>query len=708
MKNLKEKKGNEQVFGNIRVKGGFMKVVKQCDLRDCGVCSLQSIILYYKGYVPLEKLRLDTYTTKDGTNALNLVNAAKKYGFDSYGTRATAKDLFSKNFVLPAIAHLTLENGVNHFVVIYKISSNKLVIMDPAKGKVIMKKSDFLKVWTNIILFFHPREKILTYTKETPLSNLFLNIFKNQKKLIIKLIWVSICLTVLSIISNYYFKVGLNAITENIFINSLTYIILLFAFATIFKVLFQYLRNYFENHLNKNIDIHVFSNFITHIFNLPSNIIQSRSVGEVVTRVTELNDLKILFTDFFITIFLDSILALSSMVLLFVISKEMFFILCFSLILYLLIGLIFNKINYNKIRLNIESETDFNTTLIENLNMFTSIKNLNTVDLNLSQIENKLMNYLKNNYTLAKFLNYQVMYKSFINEVSIFLINTIGFYLIKIGELNVVDLITFNSLMSYYLDPIRNTIDMLPKLNYLKASFYKINDFLSNKIENLGDENKLLNNSITFNNVSFSYNSYNYILKDFNAFINSNEHVFLKGNSGTGKSTICKILYKLVNEYKGNILIGGVSISDYSLSSIRSCINYVSQNEEIFSDTIRNNITFFRNIELSEFNKVCNICKLESLVSKRPLRYDSLINPDTNNLSGGEKQRIILARALLKKSNILILDEALSEVDYDLEKEIIKNILDNFKDKTIIYISHKNHESLFDKIINLENLNASL
>jgi len=683
-----------------------MKVVKQRDLKDCGVCSLQSIILHYKGYVPLEKIRLDTYTTKNGTNALHLVNAAKKYGFDSYGTKLLAKDLFGKFIVLPAIAHLTLENGVNHFVVIYKITNNKLIIMDPAKGKVTMQKKDFLKLWTNILIFFHPRQNILKFNKEKRLNNLFINILKNQKKLVIKLIWISICLTIVSIFSNYYFKVGLNAITNNLYVNSLTYIIIIFASITIFKVLFQYIRNYFEAHLNKNIDIHIFSDFITHIFNLPLNIIQSRSVGEIVTRVTEINDLKILFTDFLITIFLDSILALTSMILLFIISKEMFFILCFSLLLYLLVGLIFNKINYDKIRLNIECETEFNTTLIENLNMFTSIKNLNTSNLNLNHIENKLMNFLKNNFALANFLNNQIMLKSFINELVIFLINTIGFYLIQIGDLEVVDLITFNSLMGFYLDPIKNTIDMFPKINYLKASFYKINDFISNKVEPLGEPTNLLDNNIDFVDVNFSYNSYKEIIKNFNAKITSNEHVFLKGSSGTGKSTICKLLYRLINDYKGNILIGGVSISDYSLSSIRNNINYVSQNEEIFSDTIRNNIIYFREIELSDFKKVCDICKIENLISKRPLRYESLIDADTNNLSGGEKQRIILARALLKKSNILILDEALSEVDYDLEKEIIKNILNNYQDKTIIYISHKNHERLFDRTINLEDSNA--
>lgn len=683
-----------------------MKVVKQRDLKDCGVCALQSIILHYNGYVSLEKLRLDTYTNKDGTNAYNLIKAAKSYGFDAYGIKANASQLFKEPLVFPTIAHLRLKNGLEHFVVIYKVSKNKLQIMDPAKGKIVMNKKDFLEVWTNVLIIIHPQQKIIKYERERRLLDLFFEIVNSQSKIIFQLILTSILLTIVSLLSNYYFKIGLNAITNNLYINSLKLIILIFACVTLFKIMFQYLRTYFENHLNKNIDINLFSNFIKHLFNLPLNIVQSRSLGEIVTRVHELNDLKIMFTDFFVTIFLDSILTMSSMIFLIFISKELFFVLCIALMLYLLIGLVFNKINYKKIMQNIEFETEFNTTLIENLNMFSSIKNLNTTDLNLNWIEKKLIKYLKDNYILTNFFNKQNLSKNMINELTLFIVNTFGFYLIYINSLEILDLITFNSLMSYYIDPIKNMIDMLPKINYLKASFYKLNDFLANKVEFFSNsKEEIIANNIEFKNVDYSYNGYDLTLKNFSLSIKANEHVFLKGASGAGKSTICKLLYKLVTVNKGNILIGGVSISDYSLDAIRNNICYVSQTENLYTGTIKENILYHRDIDLSDFNKICNICKLEDLVTKRPLRYETVISDDTNYLSGGEKQRIILARALLKNSQILVLDEALSEVDFKTESEIIKNILNTFQNKTIIYISHKEQSGLFDRTIFLKDLN---
>ena len=677
-----------------------MKVVKQRDLKDCGVCSLASIILYYNGYVPLEKIRLDTYTDNTGTNAYNLIKAAKSYGFDACGIKVSETSLKNEDILYPAIAHLKLDNGLEHFVVIYKVTKDKIILMDPAKGKVIMKQEEFFKIWSNVLILIHPKHNIIKYEHEEKLLDLFFEIIKSQSSLIIKLIVTSISLTIVSILTNYYFKVGINSIEQNAYINSLTFIIITFGTITIFKIISEYLRTYFENHLNKNIDINMFSNFINHLLNLPLNIIQSRSVGEIVTRVNELNEIKTLFTDIFLTIILDSTLTLSSMFILLLISKELFFILCLALLLYLIICLVFYKLNHKKIMQNIEYETEFNTTLIENINMISSIKNLNTLDLNEQQVENKLIKFLKDNFVLTNFFNKQILSKNIINELTIFLVNTIGFYLIKTNSIQLVDLITFNSLMIYFLNPIKNTIDLLPKISYLKVSFAKINDFLANKKETLEtSEETLLGNNIEFKDVSYSYNGYNQTLKNLNLDIKSNEHVFLKGSSGTGKSTICKLLYRLINANKGNILIGGVSVFDYSLNTIRDSICYVSQTESLFTASIKDNIIFNRDISLLDFNEVCKICKLESIAKKRPLRYESIISDDTSFISGGEKQRIILARALLKKSDILILDEPLSEVDYKTEREIIKNILNKFKNKTIIYISHKNQARLFNRTI---------
>ena len=172
----------------------------------------------------------------------------------------------------------------------------------------------------------------------------------------------------------------------------------------------------------------------------------------------------------------------------------------------------------------------------------------------------------------------------------------------------------------------------------------------------------------------------------------------MQGPSGCGKSTICKILHGEINDYKGEVLLDGKNLKDYSLADIRSSILYLSQKENIFMGSIRENI-LFGSKEDERFSKVCKICRLEEVVANKPLRYETCIQD--YNVSGGEKQRIVLARILLKEASFYLLDECLSEVDEDLEVAIIKDVRKYLKGKNILYISHKNHQDLFERSIKL-------
>ncbi|MBP5683750.1 MAG: ABC transporter ATP-binding protein, partial [Bacilli bacterium] len=164
--------------------------------------------------------------------------------------------------------------------------------------------------------------------------------------------------------------------------------------------------------------------------------------------------------------------------------------------------------------------------------------------------------------------------------------------------------------------------------------------------------------------------------------------------------TICKMLNREIEPANGQITINEKNILDYSLKTIRENITYVGQKEKLFTDTIKNNILYFREND-NNFDRVCKLCFVEDIVAKKPLRYESGVSNDAVNLSGGEKQRIVLARAMLNNSGILILDEALSEVDYDTERKIILNLFNHYPEKTIIYVTHKNHKDLFKKVINV-------
>lgn len=674
-----------------------MVIVRQKDIKDCGACCLSSIIRYYDGYVSVEKIRMDTFTSLQGVSVYHLQKAAENYGFDVSAKKISINDL--SKIILPCIVHVIYENGLAHFMCLYEIRKNGYVFMDPDKGKIIMDKEKFESIFSEVILELYPKDKIIVLEKESNIYSLFFNILKDNKKLCLNMLLCSLFLMIFTIIYGLYFK-SLNQIILNESTALIKYIIFLFLVSLIFKIIFNYLKDYYENHLNKNIDISVYKNFLNHLFSLPLNVIASRTSGEIITRVGEIGSIKNLFSELFVTSFLNLLVSLGSSVTLFIINKTLTLILLAFVLIYILFSLLVSFHIYRRIKKNIEYQTVFNSVLVENINMISSTKNLNETENVLSKIESKTCDLIFDNYSFTTSLNFINFFRNILYELSIFIINTFGFFLIYNNKFTLIELVMFNTFVSYFIEPIKNIISLIPKYNFLRASFEKICDFIDIKEETLGNKQKFITGNINLENVSFTYNDYNHVLENVNLLIKENEKVLLKGNSGCGKSTLCKLINRSIEPTKGNIYINDICLNDYSLRTIRDNIIYVGQKEKIFTGTIKENIMLNQNDEI-KFQKICKICLIDLIVNKRKFRYNFGISNDSINISGGEKQRIILARALMKDSKILVLDEALSETDYFMEKTIINNIIKNFPYKTLIYVSHKKIDNLFERAINI-------
>lgn len=670
-------------------------IVKQNDIKDCGICCLESIIKYYKGYIPIEILRLDTKTNQNGTTAYNLLKAAQKYGFNGYGKKV---DSLEEDIKLPAIAHIITEKGLNHFVVIYKINNNNVYLMDPSKGYIKKDKDTFLKEWTKIVLILQPYKTIPLYKTNNNIKNLIINIIHCEKTLISKLIITNTLIIFLSILLSYHYQITISNL------NYYIYLFIIFLILNILKIYINHIRNNITIDLSTNIDLSIIPSFISHIISLPLNIIKSRTTGEIITRVQDLNSIKNLFSEVLINVILDISLIVCTSVFLYFINNELFFILCIISLLYISIGFISSPILNRKINNNIDLETEFNSYLGETIDSIETIKNLNITEKQNIKTSLNYNDYILNVFKLNRFYNVLNTIYSSINDIGIFIISSYGIYLYSVDKLSLLSLITFNSLLSYFIEPIKNIINYIPSFYQIKLSYIKSNEFLSIEKEELKDKEEFVNGDIKFNNISYSYNDYNNILNNVNITIKKNNHYILKGTTGSGKSTLLKMLNHNINDYKGTITIGNIDINNYSLNTLRSNVLYVSQNETLFTDTIYNNITLNNNVSKEELKEVMKITKVDDLIKKKSLKLDSLLYDNGFNLSGGEKQRIILARSLLLKPKILILDESLSETDPKTEKNILDQIDKNYKETTIIYITHTNNNSFKNSIKITNNL----
>lgn len=652
---------------------------KQDGLKDCGVASVSMIIKHYNGFVNHEKLCEMTKTNKNGTTAYNLVETLKQLGFESYGIHyALNKD--SKQIALPAIAHTIINNSYNHFMVIYEINYQHeyLIVADPATHIKKMTFKEFNTIFTNIILIAYPKRKIAK-EKEITIKRYLKDILLNKKIILLLFIYVFfLIVSFLNILLIKYLLVGnLKIIYLIIFIVLLKFILNIIKNKKVLKV---------KNNLNQSLMEVSFND----VLSLPYEYYRNRTTGEIISRINDIDSIKdvidvmlILFSDISITLITGLILLLT--------NKLLFLVVLFIFVLYLLNYLIFNKkVNFYIEELK-ESKSILNSYMTESVLGFESIKGQNLENSFKNSFKDKCNNYLNSLKKYQNIKNSIFNLNELISDVSILLILTTGIILINKNLFNYSDLIIFYTLMNYFLEPVKNTIELNLIINEIKISLKRLIDlkYFVKKRKNYQKGN------ININNLNITYDGKN-ILEDFNLNIKTGEKIMLVGHSGCGKSSILKYLKQY---YKtDNIFINNKSINNFNL---KDNITYISQNEYLFTDTLYNNITLGKKVD--NLDKIIDICELKDLINKNPLGIYTLIEENGFNLSGGERQRIILARALINIKDYLFIDEGLSEVDINLERRILKKIFKNYHNKTIIFVSHRNDNvDLFDKLVKLD------
>ena len=269
-----------------------------------------------------------------------------------------------------------------------------------------------------------------------------------------------------------------------------------------------------------------------------------------------------------------------------------------------------------------------------------------------------------------------------------------GVLLIRDNVLSIASLITYISLLDYLVMPIKNILDLQIIYESSKESLRRIKEILNIPTEKNGISKntsiKKLIGSIEVNDLSYSYNGISNVINNVSLNINAQEKVLIYGDSGSGKSTLMQLIVGYLDKnFVGNITLGGLDLKKLDLFTLRENICYVSQNEYLYTDSIYENITLGRKIAYKDFIKICENLYIDKIVNNSSLGYNYLIESNGDNISGGEKERIIIARSLLSKASIYIFDESFSSLDINMERNILQYIFDIYNDKTIIVISHR-------------------
>lgn len=656
------------------------------------------IINFYGGNLPIDQIRDLTKTDKNGTTAFHIIEACKSIGFNAEGIKTSLEQLNKENLILPCIAHVVIDGKYKHFVVIYKIDfkNKKIIIADPSCSIKKITFSEFQKMWSGVLITLYPLKK-LPLTQNISFIDFLLKIIKLHKTFVFNIIMLSIFITIFSVISSFYMKNILDAINYN----NLTIIFIFFLFINIFKILSDFFRNKLLIYLNQKIDLLLTLDTYKKIISLPYNYYHTRTTGDIISRVNDLSIIRNMITKVSLSLFIDLPLALVTFIIFYIINTKLFFISLIIVFIYLLL-MIFSKNritnNINTIQVN-KSETM--SYMIETINGFETVKSVGNEAQIIDKFEKKYVKFLKNIFKFDNYNNTISILKDLVNAIGYLTIIYVGAKMVILGNLTFGDLLVFVNLLNYFLEPIKNIIDLNSEIKEAKNSLRRILELFKNENKKQTFIDNVKVKEISFNNLSYSYDYKEKQLKNINLKLKK-QKILILGKSGSGKSTLFKLLMRYYEIPRNQITINGYDINDYKDDVIKHNFSYISQNEILYTDSIYNNLKIDKNITEEQIIEISKKCFIDEFLND--LGLNMLIEENGYNLSGGQRQRIILARALLKNFEVLIIDEGLSQMDINLERKILKNLFKMYENKMIIVISHRlDNMDLYDRVIELKN-----
>ena len=669
--------------------------VPQIDARDCGVAALASIAKFYGSDFSLAHLRELAKTNKEGTTALGIVKTADEMGFETRPVQAD-KTLFDMSDVpYPFIVHVNKEGKLQHYYVVYQTKKDYLIVGDPDPSVKItkMSKERFFSEWTGVAIFLAPKPSYQPHKDKKNGLLSFLPLIFKQKSLIAYIVLSSLLVTIINIGGSYYLQGILDEYIPNQMKSTLGIISIGLIITYILQQAMSFSRDYLLTVLSQRLSIDVILAYIRHIFELPMSFFATRRTGEIISRFTDANSIIDALASTILSLLLDvSILILVGSVLL-AQNPNLFLLSLISIPIYIFIIFSFMK-PFEKMNHDVmQSNSMVSSAIIEDINGIETIKSLTSEENRYQNIDSEFVDYLEKSFKLTKYSILQTNLKQGTKLVLNIFILWFGAQLVMSSKISIGQLITFNTLLSYFTTPMENIINLQTKLQSAKVANNRLNEVYLVESEFQVQENPVHSNflmgDIEFDDLSYKYGFGRDTLTDINLTIKEGDKVSLVGVSGSGKTTLAKMIVNFFDPYKGQITINHQDIKNIDKKILRRHINYLPQQAYIFNGSILENLTLGGNNMISQEDilKACELAEIRQDIERMPMGYQTQLS-DGAGLSGGQKQRIALARALLTKSPVLILDEATSALDVLTEKKVIDNLM-SLTDKTILFVAHR-------------------
>jgi len=684
--NIKIKK---PVSGN---KVAEVPVVMQLEALECGAASLAMILAYYDKWVPLEKARVDCGVSRDGSSAKNIYKAANNYGLEVSAYKFELDEIKTEA-TFPCIIHWNF----NHFVVLDGFKGDYAYLNDPARGNVKITMEEFDSSFTGVCLMFEPGENF----KPSGEKHTFLKSIQKRIGGLGRMIIFGICLTIFSSIIG----VITPAFSEIFFDNILVHptldryhpFLVTFSIVAGIQVILSLLTTLYNLRASGKLDLVGSSTFMWKVLRLPMRFFSQRMAGDIISRKNSNASISQQIVDTISPLFIQAIM----MLLYFAIMIQYNWILTLVAVVSSFFSFFFSRIiskkRLNSSRILMRDSAKLSATAVAGIEMIETIKASGAEDGYFGRWAGYQAGSISGSTRYQKISAYYGLLPEIVSTICSSIILCLSLYLTLKGEFTLGMITAFQGYLSSFLSPVNSFISAGQTIQEMQTEIERLEDVMNYPNDTIFDSAEVipedgyskLSGNIEIKNISFGYSILdNPLIKDFSMTIKPGQSVAFVGTSGCGKSTLSKLISGIEKPWEGQILFDGKTIDQIDRSTFTSSVAVVDQDIIIFGDSIKNNIKMYDNsIEDFEMIMAARDAQLHEDIMQRDNGYDHVLCEGGKDFSGGQRQRLEIARVLAQDPTICILDEATSALDAKTEFEVVNAI--RKRNITTIVIAHR-------------------
>lgn len=685
--------GNEnKIKQPVRNSVAKVPVVMQMEALECGAACLTMVLAYYEKWIPLEQVRYDCGVSRDGSNAKNILKAARSYGLNAKGYRFELESL-KKNGTFPCIIHWDF----NHFVVLNGFKKNKAILNDPAKGTYSVSMETFDKSFTGICLLFEPSESFQPGGKPKSVIQFAKSRLKGTGSVVAFVILTTIISSLLGIIRPAFSRIFLDRLLTGQNPEWLYPFIIALSAITAIELLVSFISIGVNHRIDGKMSSYGSTSFMWKVLQLPMEFFSQRMAGDIQQRQSTNASISGTLVNTIAPLALNAVMMIFYLVVMLRYSVLLTAVGLCSILLNLVMGQIISRKRINITRVQMRDSGKLAGATVAGIEMIETIK--------ASGAENgyfeKWSGYQASvNTQKMKFTNlnqYLGLIPSLVSSLTSTAVLAIGVFLTIQGKFTIGMIMAFQGYMSSFTSPALSLISAGQGIQEMRTEMERIEDVMQyptdvNYENESWDENKeydKLSGLVEMRNVTFGYSRLSEpLIENFNLTLKPGSRVAFVGSSGCGKSTLSKLISGLYQPWSGEILFDGKSINQIDHSVFTGSLAVVDQDIILFEDTIANNIKMWdSSIEDFEMIMAARDAHLHEDIMQREGGYQYKITEGGKDFSGGQRQRMEIARVLAQDPTIIILDEATSALDAKTEYEVINSIKD--RGITCIVVAHR-------------------